>query len=85
MYKSECVDLDCLKLSQRVNTWGNMFKIAKESAKLDVKMYCLHYERLTCEMFYLMILLDVKIVVCLLTNDEIKTLLYFLKGVQLYE
>ena len=37
MYKSECVDLDCLKLSQRVNTRGNIFKIAKESAKLDVK------------------------------------------------
>ena len=39
MYKNECVDLVCLKLSQYVNTRGNMFKIAKESAKLDISKY----------------------------------------------
>ena len=35
MCESVYVDLDCLKLSQCVNTKRNMFKIAKESAKLD--------------------------------------------------
>ena len=39
MYKSVCVDLDCLKLSQCVNTRGNKFKIVKESAKLDIRKY----------------------------------------------
>ena len=71
MYKSVCVDLDYLKLSQCVNTRRNMFKIAKDSAKLDIRKYFLHYERLTCGMFYLMILLDVKIVICSLKNYEI--------------
>ena len=39
MYKSVWVDLDCLKLSQCINTRGNIFEIAKESAKLDIKKY----------------------------------------------
>ena len=39
MYKSVFLDLDCLKLSQCVNTRGNMFKIATESAKLDIRKY----------------------------------------------
>ena len=39
MYKSVCVDLDCLKLSQCIKTRGNMYKIAKESAKLDIRKY----------------------------------------------
>ena len=32
MYKSSCVDLDRLKLSQCINTRGNTFKITKESS-----------------------------------------------------
>ena len=38
VYKNVCVDQDCLKLSRCINARGNMFKIAKESVKLDVKI-----------------------------------------------
>ena len=39
IYKSVCRSIDCLKLSQCVSTRGNMFKIANESAKLDLRKY----------------------------------------------
>ena len=39
MHKKVCADLDGSKLSLCVNTRRNMFKIAKESAKLDIRKY----------------------------------------------
>ena len=39
IYKHVYVDIECLKLSQCIITRRNMFKIAKESAKLDIRKY----------------------------------------------
>ena len=58
----KCVDLDCLKLFQCVNTRGNMFKTAKESSIRHKEVF-FTFKTLTSGFFYLM-MLNIKIVIC---------------------